>query len=442
MFILVTSSFSEVTIEVDKKNIIKGDLLNIIIKSKSRNVIFPNINKIGDYEIQSLFNSEKILQNNGKIIIEKSISYTIRPDQNFTIPPLEVKIDGKIQKTKPLNITVLEDKALEENFILELNTPNKIYQNYSNLITIKFMQKTNQDVAALSLNMPKGNFELNPVSKEKDYFEGVYKVYEMSYEFIPKTAGEVDLSTSIKIGKDYILNQFGFTTKSIKYKTLKTEKKVQVLPTPNNIVGEYKISLDLDKQIVDENEPINATLIIEGNGYLNNIEDVKLKIPNVTVYDEKPVIKKSLTNGKIYSRYEKKYVLLSNKNYTIEPINFSFYSINDNKLKTVSTNKFEIQIKSAPIKEVIKEVIKEEKVYVTNYFLSIALFILGMFLGVLLALYIQRLKKVSNISLPDNLYKKLLPFADDKKVLNILYKLENKEPLLKEEKEYIKTLFN
>jgi hypothetical protein len=440
LFLSISFLFSKVSVEVDKKNVIKGDSLTIIVKVEGQNITFPDIYQIGDYKIQSKSTSQKFQQINGLITREKSIFYTITPLDSFTIPELEVKVDGKIEKTKPLKINVIEDKNLKNNFVLEINTPDKIYQNYSNLVTIRFLQKTSQDVAALSIDMPKGNFSLNPIGKEKQYFEGIYKVYELTYEFIPKNSGEVDLTTSIKIGKEEILDNYGFIHKTIKYKTITTPKKVKILPMPINIIGDYKISLSVDKTSANSNTPINATLNIEGEGDLSALEDIKINVPNLTIYDEKPVINKTIKDNKIYSNYTKKYVILANSDYTIPKMNFSFYSIKDNKLKTIFTKEINVKI-IAPQKEIIKEVVKKEIEYKNNYFIMVIIFVAGIVIGFILGLFIKRVKK-EKFNMPQDLYKKLLPFADDKEVLKLLYKLENKEKLSREEKEYIKTILS
>jgi len=74
--------------------------------------------------------------------------------------------------------------------------------------------------------------------------------------------------------------------------------------------------------------------------------------------------------------------------------------------------------------------------YKNNYILAVILFIVGIIVGYFIP------KRKIKVELPKNLYNKLLPYADNPKIKEILEKLYNKESLSKEEKQYIKEFLN
>ena len=438
LIFFVNFAFGKVSVEVDKKNVIQGDSLTIIVKAQGKNITFPNISKIGNYQIESVGSSQQFQSVNGVVKREKSKFYTITPSKSFTIPSFTIKVDGKVETTKPIKINVLKDTKFQNSFKLEIETPKKIYQHYANLIKVKFLQKTSEKISALSMIMPKGNFTLKPIGKEKEYYSGIYKVYELTYELIPENSGNIDLTTSIKIGKNEVVDNYGFIQRSVKYKTLTTPKKVRVLPMPMNIIGNYKISLTTDKKIVNSNTPVNATLDIEGYGDLSNLDNIKINIPNTTIYDEKPIIHKKIKDNKIYSTYTKKYVILANSDYIIPKLKFSFYSNKKDKKETIFTKEIKIKVHSSLQNQIPNknEIVKTEIKYKNNYLLMIIIFLAGVIVGFILNIVLKRVKKDKFI-MPKNLYKRLLPYANDKAISNILYKLEKKEKLSKEEKDYI-----
>ena len=432
----IVSLLASVTASVDKRNVIEGDNVAFSIKASGGNVKFPDIKNIDGDDIEAVSSSQNISIINGNYQKTITKTYVFTPTHSLTIPSYKVIVDNQAVYTKPIKIKVVKDTKTDKDFKLELIAKKTAIVNYPNIITLKFYQKSNVNIDSVSLSFSKGDYEIKPASNEKDYYKGVYKVAEVKYKFIPKKEGNITLRAIIKLGfRTQQVDPFGFVVAGMRYKTLSKSITINAKKVYNGLIGDYNISMKVDKTTANANEPVNAVLTIKGTN-LNEIGDIKLNIPNVTIYDDKPKIQNNI--------YTKKFVLLADNNYTIPPVELSFYSIKDKKVKTLSTKPINITIKNskpAPIMTTQKEckpqiITKKIVEYKNNYILAVILFIVGIIIGYFIP------KRKIKVELPKNIYNKLLPYADNPKIKEILEKLYNKQNLTKEDKQYIKEFLN
>ena len=441
LFLIIIKLFG-VEAKVDKQNVIEGDNVVFSITASGENIEFPTIKRIGENDIEAISNSQNISIINGKYTKTITKTYVFTPIRSLIIPSFEVKVDNKSFYTKPIKINVVKDTKTDKDFKLEVIASKTAIKGYPNLVTIKFYQKTNVRVASINLELPKGDFELKPVSKEKDYYEGVYQVAELNYFLIPKKEGKIDFNVKLKLGfSTQKIDNFGFIVTGLRYKVLQKHLKIISKKLYDGVIGDFNISMKVDKTKTTSNTPINGVLTIQGLGDLSGIENIKFNIPNVTIYDNKPEIKTYIKNNKVYSKYSKKIVFISDNNFTIPSLEFSFFDINNKKIKTISSKAIQIEIKNNHKPFVNnslnksqnnpKIVVKTE--YKTNYLYVVLAFVMGLIVG----MFIKRGKKIE-IELPKNLYQKLLVYADNPEIKKILEKLYNKEKLNKTDKEFIK----
>ena len=442
LFLLVINLFA-VSAKVDKQNVIEGDNVVFSITASGGHIEFPNITNIDGDKIEGISTSQSISIINGNYKKSVTKSYAFTPSHSLTIPKFEVIVDNKKEYTKPIKIKVVKDTKTDKDFKLEIKTKKTAVVGYPNIVTIYFYQKTNVKISSIALELPKGDFELKQVGKEEDFYKGVYQVAKINYFLIPKKEGKLSFKVRLKLGfMTQRVDAFGFIANGMRYKTIQKVVNINVSKLGNGIIGDYKINLSVDKTKVEANKPVNAKLTIQGEGDLLNLGDIKIDIPNATVYDNKAKIDTKIINNKLYSKYSKSFVIVADSNYTIPPLSFSFYDITNDTNKTIMTKPINIEVKSSNQAVVLSKNINPQKVitkieYKTNYLYIILTFIVGIIIGYLISKL--NLKKVS---LPQNLYQKLLPYADNAEVKKILNKLYNKEKLSKEEKEFIKGFLN
>ena len=447
IFLLSINLFANVVAKVDKQNVIQGDSVIYSITADGNKITFPKIDKIAGFNIESISNSQSISIINGNYQKKLTRSWSFVPLKSITIPSYIVKVDGKKYKTKLIKIHIIKDSKLNKNFKLEVRASKETIVGYPSLVDIKFYQKTNAKVSVVQMILPKGKFDLKQIGKESDYYDGVYRVAEVKYFLIPKSAGIIHFSVALKLGfAKTAVDSFGFVTQAMRYRTLTKNIDIKVKKVYDGIVGNFKISMNVDKTKIKANKPLNGKLIIEGYGDLSDLDDIKINIPNATIYDNKPKISQTIKDDKVYSRYEKSFVVLADNNYTIPPVEISYYDIKNKKIKNISTNPIFVEVIGNKNKQIVNSV--NDKIqtkvqtkivtkYKTNYLLILSVFILGIIAGYLLSFI--KIKK--EFKLPANLYNKLLPYADDPKIKSILEKLYNKEKLTKEDKQFIKEFF-
>ena len=439
IFLFVINLFA-VSAKVDKQNVIEGDNVAFSITASGGHIIFPDISSIGGNNIEAVSSSTNIIMVNGNYKRTLTKTYVFSPAHSLMIPSYKVIVDGKAEYTQPIKINVVKDIKTDKNFKLKVDTNTTAIVGFPNIVDIKFYQKTNEKVNSVSLELPKGAFELKQVGKEKISFEGAYRVVSVKYQLIPKKAGDIDFLVKLRLGfATQSIDPFGFVTSSMRYKTLQKDIKIKAKKIYDGLIGDFNISLNVDKTKVNANEPVNATLEINGNGDLSSLGDIKINIPNVTIYDNKAVIKDN--------RYIKKFVIVADKSYTIPPLSLSFYSLKDKKVKTIYTKEIKIDVKSNNMTPMVynnttapknTKLVKKVVEYKINYIYLIIVFVLGLIIGFLLS----KIKINKKNLLPTNLYDKLLPYADNPKIKEILNKLYNKQKLSKEDKEFLKGFFN
>jgi len=447
VLLAVINLFANVSAKVDKQNVIAGDSITYSITASGNSITFPKIDKISGFNIESISNSQSISIINGNYQKKLTKSWTFTPLKTIIIPSYVVKIDNKEYKTKTVKINVVKDSKLNKDFKLEVTANKEAIVGYPTYVDIKFYRKTNVKVSSIQMLLPKGDFTLKQVSKESDYFDRVYKVAEVKYLLVPKSEGVIHFSVALKLGFGRpMIDAFGFMTQTMRYRTLSKNIDIKAKKVYDGIIGNFQISMNVDKTKIKANKPVNGKLIIKGYGDLSNLSDIKINIPNATIYDNKPKITQTIKDNKIYSKYEKSFVVLADNNYTIPPVEISYYDINDKKVKNISTKPVFVEVKGVknpvvynkptPMQPKIQTKIITK--YKNNYLLLSGVLILGIIIGYLLSFI--KIKK--EFKLPANLYNRLLPYADNPEIKKILDKLYNKEKLTKEDKIFIKEFFD
>ncbi|GAB6046172.1 hypothetical protein JCM11957_17710 [Caminibacter profundus] len=416
-------------IQVNKTKIMKNEELIITIIAKGKNIVFPNPTKIAGYNVVGTSINNNIMIINGEVKESISKTFIIVPDKNITIPSFNVKIDGKIYKTKPIKITVITPKQTKGDFELDLNISKKrLYLGESAILSITFKQT--KDIGSLKIIEPKiDGFLIKPLSKETKN--------NIKYKFliIPQKAGNYKIGpVSAQIGKIVKEKLFGdpfFTITNMKYKTIYSNSlEIEVMPIPKgSIFGDFNITLNT-KNVVLSNKPNIANLKITGCGDFIDMPNFSLNIQNATVYNSKPSLKVNIINNKFCGIYEQNFTIISDTNYTIP--SFTLKKFNGTT-KTISTKPVKVYVIGTVKKSKTKEKdIQKNDVIVTkkeNY--NILFFIIGIVIGSIGTYLLLNLKKkekdiYSKIKSANQkeLFNLLIPYSNDEYIKETLKKLE------------------
>ena len=443
--------FANVTANVDKIAVIKGDSATYTITASGDDIEFPKLSNIEGHPVIGTSTSTSISIINGNMQKVKKVSYTFTPKYTFTIPNYSIIVDGKEQQTEPIKIVVKQPTASTPNddvqLILKVDK-NEAYVGEAIKTTILFKYKVGLNIIDINLEDFKINhFWIKSLEQSKPYEENGFVVIKQDYLLFPQLAGDYTIDKQLinVATREYRTNLTRWQ------KVFSKELKLKIKPLPQNlsIQGDYTISASVDKLQTKANEPVNLTITIKGSGNIDDIEEFKLDMQNEVVYSTKPTINTFIKDGKYSGTFTQKISIIADKDFTIPSIEFKYFDIKNKKVKTIKTKSFDIKVKGsskaiAPsiqtnqnintnTVQVAPKIVykyKESNPYLKYIFASIG-FVLGVIATYLLLnkktkkqdtreLSI-RIKKAKN---DKDLYNILLPYSHNIKIVDIIKKLE------------------
>ncbi len=453
---------------LEKNAIYQGDMAKYTIKAKGKDIEFPQIEKIGDYPIVNTSESSQFVIINGDASQTKTQSYYFKPSKDLIIPSFIVKVDGKEYHTKELQLKVVKPSQSTKQgseFILEMNVSKKEAKVGEPIeLDLKFKIKNGAKVDKINIAPPKlSDFWVKQLPGQKQDIEGNYRVVTYSYLIFPQKSGELKIpATFVQIGKavpmgsgfdDPFFNNSLFS--QIKWSKIYSNSiTINVKPLPNNLelYGHFLLTAKTDKTKVNANEPVNLTIKVEGEGNIDDVKKFNLKIPDAMVYANEPEVKSAIVNGKYKGVFTQKIAIVADKNFTIPSLSLSYFDKDLNKSVTVKTNPINIEVVGTPkvsntpkveisktTKKALPQTETKQKVVVKNSNnLWYVYLVVGLILGILLTLIIQKLKpssknkklkpileQIKKAKSDRELYKLLLPYAkDDEYLKDKLNKLE------------------
>ena len=205
------------------------------------------------------------------------------------------------------------------------------------------------------------------------------------------------------------------------------EKVVEVsgLPKELKILGNYTIQASVDNKTIKQNQPINLTITLKGNGNFDDIKPFKIKTKKQLVFTTKPILKANFKDGKYQGAFIQKFSIIADKDFIIPSINFKYFNTDTKMIEIIQTKKIKIKVTNTLPQ------IKSENKYLI-YIYSIIGFIFG-----ISTLYIfNYLRSRSNkVILPisikikkakndKQLYKILLPYSNHILLVKVMKDLE------------------
>lgn len=145
---------------------------------------------------------------------------------------------------------------------------------------------------------------------------------------------------------------FGMLSRSARYKRVYSNKlRLHVKPLEGTkYVGDFEISLSLDKDKINANESVNALLKISGYGNFDDIGEFALDT-KASYFSDKPHIKTNVAGSKMQGVFEQKFSLSSAEDFQIKPIAFIFYSKKEDKIKTIYTKTLNVKVANSTERE-------------------------------------------------------------------------------------------
>ena len=454
----------------------KNDVVSFKIIATGSDIKMPVIKNIDGNRVEEAGTSRHTTVINGARSYRFIQTYVIKSDKDIHIPAIDVEIDGKIEKTVPKIMRVLQvNKTKSDLYDLQISVDkNNAYVGEAIEFTLKFKYKKDLDIVGLDYAKPSfENFWVKELkAKDAQNNNSQYMEQEIKYLLFPQKSGKVEFEP-LKIGVSTVEKNYrgGFflstpTTTTPVYSN-KLTIDVKALPQGINLIGDFTIKATVDKTEIEHGDAVSYKLYIEGRGNIDDLDDVKIDIPNTTMYDnpsEKEYnIKENLYGGK----YSKIYSIVGKENFTIPSIEIKYFDKKTKTVKTISTKKYDITVNNKvqnerklevaiPQKESISKTNVKVETITTTDNEKVIYFLIGLLCGIcLLGIYIflknkspekkeiPLVKSIKNAKTPTELFKILVVYINiDEELDKIIYKLENLslQEYKKEKKDIVKIL--
>lgn len=433
--------YANVKAYVDAEQVSLGDIVTLKLTIMGEDIQKPNLFTICDSDIISTSSQTSIQMVNLDYKKSYTLSYQFMPKKSCVIEPIEIIIDSKVEKTKPIKIEVSTvSKKADANFELTLtSSKEELYVGEPFDVELLFKQKRSSEALDSKFLPPEfKGFWIKGETQPQRYDDGAYIMTKLSYRLAAQREGILEISPAQMsiASRGSSKDLWGSWATNVKWKSyFSNDLNISAKPLPEGVslVGDFKINASVDKSIINPNEAVNVTIKVVGDGNLEDIKSFKPFIAGVSIFDEKIAIDGNKLTQKI--------AFVADGNFTIEPFVLSYFDLNEQKIKNITTELINIEVRGG-ITESKELLVKRdesgaqtpqiETVHSTDANISIMmgvmLFISGLIVGLLLVLtkpwnYFKREKTIS-IQEPKLLLMKLLPYKEDVTVQTILDILE------------------
>ena len=347
---------------VSDTEIVAGHMIRLKLRANGDKVVFPKIEEIDGVKV---LEQREIVVNrphyiNGVLKKERTILIlTFAPHHDVTIPSYNIKIDGRVYKTKPIKIKVVPVNAQNtedsNKFFLHLETDKK-----SVIIGEPILARV-----ALSLKIGtrlSGNpqytkpafegFFSQELGEEKVYMKGDRQVTEVKYLLTAHSAGTFSVGPArakIGVADRSKLDMFGRSIRTFWVPIASNSVKIEIAKKPqeSDLVGLFTIQSSLDAENVKANKPVNLTVKIAGDGSLDDFVFPEFEIDGVTVYSDDAKISVDLNGSSIHSTYSKSFAFISDRDFIIPAQRISVYDTKSKAMKYLQVPSYAVHVEGS-----------------------------------------------------------------------------------------------
>lgn len=369
-FLFISYVYAEVNLRAPS-SFIKGEPYYFEIEAVGSSIEFPTIDKIDGFTVENQGTSKSLQIINGNYNEKLLKRYKIVPNREFTIPSLKFKVDDKEVLTKEKKVVLqLVAKTDSSNFDLTLYpSKSELYVGEDLLIKLIFKYKKDLQITNLGFEKPHfENFWYKRVDNKNDRYEqNGYIVQELDFLLFPQKSGELTVGP-LRVDAQMISGNtstpFGFFSTVPKEEKIYSNKlnfNVKKLPDDVTLIGNFDINGTVDKTDIKKGDSISLKLDITGMGNFDDIQDIKLNIPNATIYDNKPNVKSEYTAKGYEGEYSKIFSIIPESSIEIPSITLKYFDKKENKVIVKKSKSFKINVEETKSeKKVLLEKPKEQ----------------------------------------------------------------------------------
>jgi len=365
------------------------------VNATGRSPHFPSFKGFNILSGPNSSSSSSIQLINGKMTQDVSYSYSFylsaQKEGTLQIDPASIIVKGKKMISNPLKIQVIKGnvsntQATNNNnqsgqtinaknkdlFVRIITNKKTVYQGEQLVATIKVYTRLSL-VGFDDMKFPSyagfWSDEIKTpgqVSLHREAINGrIYNVGTLKKMILtPQRSGKLaidpfELTCVVRQRvrsntNDFFGNFFGQYQQK-KIKVLSPKVRINVKPLPSNpnpsfkgAVGKFKFNTTIDHTEVKENEPISLSVKISGNGNLRLFDTPKVNLPpDFEAYDPKETsnIKNSESGTHGTRTIDYLFIPRHAGNFTLPPVEFTWFDLKSNQYKTVSSKPIQITVK-------------------------------------------------------------------------------------------------
>jgi len=328
---------------------------------------------------------------NGKRTYQKSYGYYLQPNARgkFTIGQAEILIEGKTYKTTPININVVaavdtptdgnnaEIIASQSTHLVTKVSNENPYLNEG--ISVEYILYVSPDINVSQwrpVDNPKfadfwsENIDISRLDvKDGTYLGEPYRYVALRKTILyPQKTGKLTiepltLSVSVEVPSDR-RDIFGRRLyETVQKRISASTKEIEVKPLPQTgkpanftgAVGSFNFSVTTNKQSLDATESLEAKVKVSGNGNLMLFQLPKLNLPaSLEVYEPEHIEDTRTNNNGVFGSITDTYTIVPQQKgkYPIEPVNFSYFDVNSESYKVLSSKELMVNVENGPVASV------------------------------------------------------------------------------------------
>lgn len=313
----------------------------------------------------------------GKASFIQSYSYIIQPKKKgeFMIPSASIKLNGKVIKSKPVKIIVLDAVAVPKN----PNDPNYIAQQNIHLVAevsksrpyvgegvyVEYKLYVSQNISVHDFSITESpqyngfwnqDIKINGLPIKNGKYNGEQYRYVVLKKalLIPTKSGKLsidpmkmDIVIGVPTGRaDFFGNAItrnitrGFSSakKTVSVKDLPLEGKPENF---NGAVGDFNYNVVLSKEVLKSNESAQIKVTVSGKGNLKLFEIPEIKAPSeLEVYTPEQKERVNVTTSGLSGFVSKHYTVVPQfkGKYKIPSNSFSYFDPKEKKYKTLTSD--------------------------------------------------------------------------------------------------------
>ncbi len=251
------------------------------------------------------------------------------------------------------------------------------FSDRAELYAIDFNPKKDNEEYLLQILSESEKIVDNKRVNSYEFIVFIKKAKKMIFEFettMKKTTKESIENTVIgRDNKEYE----DFTLKKIRQKAI----EVEVEASPKEIVGDFTIEVQKDKQEVKEYEPYHMQISIKGNGDFKAIKPIEFKIEGVKVFAGNVIQDTNLDKNGYSGVWSQKFAFVGSNDFEIPQIKIEYFNLKKKDIKELVSELVKVNVVKGYVKKDLLDEVDDGFEINYEYFYYLLTFIAGYLLA-------------------------------------------------------------